>query len=559
MASNSISRKEFLKILGSSAFLPIVGQSQPARPGRSSDDLPNVILIISDDHAPGALGVLDPLLKIPNLDKLARSGVRFSNAFTNTSICAPGRACIMTGLYSRQNGVIDNEFIPKRRDSLLPLLQKAGYLTGFSGKLHWPMVPDPSEFGFDWRGAMVPGASLFGHPTFAYYGQDKKPARISKEEGDTAITDAAISFLESNRDKRFFLWLAYFSVHAPLLMPKKFQEMYDPNAMKLPPNFVSKHEGPMLAGSTGTTAYGGPVTDPELIKKGTALYYGMLSYLDEQIGRVLDSLQKLGLSRKTLIVFVGDNGFMLGNQGYAGKGFLYEESIKAPLLFTWPGKIKPRVVDELVYQMDILPTVMEAARAPVPPGLAGKSLLPLLQGKRARLREEVFCELYPRKWKAVRTREWKYIATPELGEELYRLTEDPYEMKNLAGEEKHRAVLEKLRGDWSRWEKEVGEPKGGQEERAQYIETIKRERGRLVKLVQENDYDPQLAMDIGGFGFFAWLDVLGAEGKRSPELNALVEKLLHTTYAQQVNSKAVRATMSEFLKEIVRCESGSAR
>lgn len=569
-----ISRKEFLKLLGGGALLPVLGGARTAPAAREADPIPNVILIVSDDHAPGEIGLLNPLLKTPNLDRLARSGVRFSHAFVNTSICAPGRACILTGLYSRQNGVVDNDLNMRRSDSLVRHLRKAGYSTGFAGKWHWPLFPDISEFGFDWRGAMVPGPSLHAHPVFAYSGQDSKPARVTKVEGDRAVTDAAISFLEANRDQGFFLWIAYFTAHVPMLMPQRFQAMYDPKDIALPANYVSERERPVLRAATiPSVSYGSPARDPEEIRTAIALYRGMVSYMDEQIGRLLESVKKLGLSRKTLIIFVGDNGYMLGNHGYEGKGLLYEESIKVPLIFTWPGRIKPRVAAELVCQMDILPTVMEMAKIPLPERLAGKSLLPLLQGKDRRLRDEVFCEFYPGKWKAVRTREWKYISTPELGEELYHLADAPLEMRNLAGQPVHRAVLEKLREDWSRWEKQIGEPKastsgllfadrrsgsGPNEEEAAYAELVKRQRAGFLRLFEENDYAPQLLLDVGGWAASAWMGVLAAEGKLSPALNTLAERLKRTTYAQQVNSNGVRAVMSEFLRELAKSESRPA-
>jgi arylsulfatase A-like enzyme len=306
----------------------------------------------------------------------------------------------------------------------------------------------------------------------------------------------------------------------------------------------------------------------------------MVSYMDDQIGRLLSTLQDLGLSEKTLIIFVTDNGYMLGDHGYEGKAFLYEESIRLPLIMSWPGRYKPRVVDELVYIMDILPTVMDVARVPVPPGLAGKSLLPLLEGRQAHLRDEIFCEYYPRGWKAVRTKEWKYIFTPELGEELYHVAEDPYEMKNLAGEPGRQAILRKLKADWKAWEDAVGQPKtfssgvlfAGEEaweywkkqtagpndwraEQLKYYRSMQRARRNFAALARNNKYDPQLLMDIGGWGVAAWLDVLAAEGRLTPNLTALAKRLKSSTYAEQVGSPNVRTTMQEFLKELVKDDS----
>lgn len=556
-----ITRKQFLEVVGAGALLPVVGSGGAAGASRRTDASPNVILIISDDQAYNELGLLNRDLQTPNLDRLAGSGARFSNAFVNTSICAPARACILTGLYSRQNGVTDNMHMVKRSDSLLPYLEKAGYVTGFVGKWHFPLFPDVSQFGFTWKASVLPRAWLAGYPLLVHNprGQGDQPIKLTKEEGDSMFTDAAISFLESHQDKRFFLWLAYVSPHAPLLMPGKFRKMYDPQSITLPVNLASKHgEKPLVANTPAAPEpVGSPVTDLKYIREFTAGYHGLVSYLDEQIGRITDALRRLRLSENTLIIFVGDNGFLLGNHGYGGKGYLYEESVRVPLIFNWPGRIKPRVVEELACQVDILPTVMEVAHVPAPSGLAGKSLFPLLEGKKAPWREEVFCELYPRGWKAVRTRRWKYIYTPELEDELYDLSADPYEERNLAGDPKYGAVLKTLKAKWSAWEKEAGRPKAAQEEAGRYVETIKKERQKLAKLITQLDYEPLLLVDIGKEGLLAWLSVLEAEGKSTDRLWALVDPLKKMPYRDLLTSPQAKALETEFLKELVRCESGT--
>ncbi|MGA1999286.1 MAG: sulfatase-like hydrolase/transferase [Terriglobales bacterium] len=596
----TMNRKEFLKVAGSGLLLPFLTGGDNPLAAWTTDDVPNVLLIISDDQQYNELGCLNESVRTPNLDRLAQRGVRFANTFANTSLCAPGRACILTGLYSRQSGVTDNDLIMKEGDSLIPSLHKAGYLTGLTGKWHWPLFPEISQFGFDWQDFFVPSPMVYAHPTYAYHmaGEQLNPVPVSKEQADTSITDTAISFIKNNKDRRFFLWLAYFSPHGPWLMPRPFAEMYDPSKMKLPPSYVSADENRRLhAASPASSAdgillypadgrvdpgknFGGPSGGPEETRKLIASHHGLVSYMDDQIGRLLSTLQDLGLSEKTLIIFVTDNGYMLGDHGYEGKAFLYEESIRLPLIMSWPGRYKPRVVDELVYIMDILPTVMDVARVPIPSGLAGKSLLPLLEGRQAHLRDEIFCEYYPRGWKAVRTREWKYIFTPELGEELYHVAEDPYEMKNLAGEPGRQAILRKLKADWKAWEDAVGQPKtfssgvlfAGEEaweywkkqtagpndwraEQLKYYRSMQRARRNFAALARNNKYDPQVLMDIGGWGVAAWLDVLAAEGRLTPNLTALGKRLKSSTYAEQVGSPNVRATMQEFLKELVKDDS----
>ncbi|HDN80064.1 MAG TPA: DUF4976 domain-containing protein, partial [Chloroflexi bacterium] len=501
-----MSRKEFLKVAGAGALLPLVGCATAPVEGErtaSADEIPNVILIISDDHNPYELGVINPELSTPNLDRLARTGVRFPNAFVNVSLCGPSRAAIHTGLYNRENGVMDNMDYMRPEDALVPRIREGGYVTGFVGKWHFDpfYLPDSHrKFGFDWEGSVLPagGVAPAGELIYKPNGKDREPIAVGRAEVEGVFTDGALSFISSHRDKRFFLWLAYFVPHEPCLMPEKFARMYDPSDVSLPPNYLDKH--PYFV----EPRYGTMEDKQErknAFKKGIAGHRGLVSWLDAEVGRILALLDELGLSEKTMIIFIGDNGYMLGSHGLNSKSYVYEESIRVPLIISLPSRFKPRVCEELVYNLDLLPTVLDIAKIPIPESVSGRSLLPLLEGRRVEWRKEVFCECrpqygclaqdplrHPRKDRTVRTKEWKYIYTVQGGDELYNIAEDPYEMKNLANERKYRDILEELKRKWNEWEKKVGEPRFITQE----------EINRCAEALKEADYSPS-AFESAGY------------------------------------------------------------
>lgn len=540
-----MNRKEFLKLAGGAALGPVLGRS------RSRDDLPNVILIVSDDQPYHELGILNPALKTPNLDGLARAGVRFSHTFCNTSLCMPARANILTGLWSRQNGIVTNETGSSLRKEqiLVPYLKEAGYVTGFTGKWHFNLGnTSPARVGFDWEGSVLPTGEIGARsPIYRPYGKDEKEVEVTKEDADRVFTDTALSFIERNRDNRFFLWLAYVSPHAPYRMPEKFLNLDRSEDLRLPSNYLFE---PRVQKRHGMPVLPQGLDRPQreqAMKKILASHYGLVSYMDEQIGRVLELMDRLQISGKTMVIFIGDNGFMLGSQGLIGKAYMYEESIRVPLLMSWPGRIRPAVCDELVYNMDLLPTVMDLAGLPIPHGLAGKSLFPLLQGKKRELRKEIFCEWYPL-WdpmEAVRTRQWKYIHTPELGDELYNLADDPYERKNLAGEARYGGVLARLKEARRRWTKEVGEVRANVQQS---------EIDAYVRELKARNYDAGSLNAVGVEKMVNWVLKLQGEGRIEPD-GELVKRIQGAQAAYEAKDLAgFQSALLGVLQELVRCE-----
>ncbi len=270
-------------------------------------------------------------------------------------------------------------------------------------------------------------------PVYRPYGKAGEPI-IAELPVDGMFTDTALSYIEKNKEKKFFLMLCYISPHEPYIMPEKYRRMYNPRDIHLPPNYR-----PKPAGSEAV-----PLGEEEA-KKLRANHFGMTSYLDEQVGRIMETVDRLGISHRTMIVFTSDNGYMLGSQGYVAKQVLYEEAIKVPLIFNLPSRFKPRVVDELVYVMDILPTLMELNSVPVPEYVSARSLLPLLEGRDVTVHDRIFSETGPAGSIAVRTKEWKWIFDPHVGDQLYDIAKDPYETRNLITDPQYGDILNELK------------------------------------------------------------------------------------------------------------------
>ncbi len=421
---------------------------------------PNIIFILTDDQAPGTLGFEgNRFVHTPNLDRLAREGAYFSRAYVPTPQCAPSRAAILTGLYPHQNGVVSNEN-PAIREGLATfprLLIQRGYRCGLVGKWHHGEREKPQQ-GFDDFWVTFPGYKGYRNPMLNVNGEKVSHTGIMPK----LLTDYAIQFVEQHADEPFFLWLAYKTPHAPYEPPPKRFRVADPSAIPLPESVSDDLTGkPRVQRESQMHRLFESATTAQ-VKEMLASRYGMISCLDHHVGRLLDTLERLGLESRTLVIYMSDHGLLGGEHQLLEKGSaVYEELVRTPLIMRWPGKIRAGTrVDALVSSMDLFPTICNGAGAPVPEGLAGRDLWGLLRGETTSVHDALFFEVAKQRneekaipLRGLVTPRYKYGQYLGDGGELYDLESDPREMRNLFDEAAHAetaAVLGKKLADWRR-------------------------------------------------------------------------------------------------------------
>ena len=453
-----LSRRRFLQ---SAAAVSVVTGRADARPG------PNLILILTDDQRYDALGAAgNRLIHTPNLDKLAARGVRFTQACVTTSVCSASRAACLTGRYGSANGV------PGLGGGLNPgetcfssVLSSRGYYTGYVGKWHLKHLATPAAAGFE-----VETYFFANGPHYDRKVVERGKTKIAGGFLEDYLADQSIGFLQeaARRSRPFFLHLSTQLPH----MDHEFKwnasartrALYEGSPVRAPASWQDDLRGKpeylkSCRNRLQALRYG--YDRRSAIERHIREYYASVTELDRCLGRVLDATVELGLAETTYILLTGDNGWFLGEHGFTSKVLPYEESIRVPFLLAGPG-IEPGVNHELVLNIDIAPTFLEAAGAPIPAGMHGRSLLPLVRGEQPGWRRSILYEalaptLGSHPLVAVRTREWKYIQTLDMDErsevvfeELYDLRGDPGEMANLAGKPEYRARRRELREELAR-------------------------------------------------------------------------------------------------------------
>ena len=420
---------------------------------------PNIVFFLIDDQRNDTLGVAGhPLIKTPVVDRLAKQGVRFTNTFVTTSICAASRASILTGLYERTHGfTFGTPPISKAHidDSYPAVLRNSGYRTGFVGKFGVKVAGGAQSKMFDYF------RPLTRNPYF------KKQADGSLRHLSEIAGDHAIEFIRDNpADKPFCLSVSFNAVHAEdgdkkdhYPWPKAVDGMYD-NVTIAPPRLsdprIFESQPEMLKKSINRGRFFWRWDTPRKYQKNMRAYYRMISGVDRVIGRVLERLQEQGLSDNTVVIYTADNGYYMGDRGFAGKWSHYEESLRVPLIIFDPRakqSLRGRVVDAMALNIDLAPTMLQLAAAEVPTDYQGRSLVPWLQGKTvADWRKDLFCEHLMEagasipKWEGVRGRRFVYARYFENDYEfLHDLKADPDQLKNLAGDKSRAVVLNKMR------------------------------------------------------------------------------------------------------------------
>jgi arylsulfatase A-like enzyme len=424
---------------------------------------PNLLFILTDDQRWDTLGAAgNPVVHTPHLDRLARGGTRFTNAFVTTSICAVSRASIFSGQYARRHGIHDfaQTFTPAQWADTYPArLRAAGYHVGFVGKFGVgdaaAVAARAGDFDF-WRGRPGQGG-LFVEP--------EDPART---HATARMGDEALEFLRAAPAARpWCLSVSFTAPHARDGRPREFfptdprdDHLFVTNPPPAPPlateaAFARLH--PAVQRSEARTRWERRFATPERAQETRTDYARLIAGVDREVGRLRAALEELGMATNTVIVFTSDNGFYLGDRGLADKWFMHEESIRVPFLVA-DLRRPPRgqVRGELVLNLDVAPTLLDYAGVAPSPGMQGRSLRPLIEGRRARgWREEFFYEHHfnyggriPRS-EGVRTARWswwRWLDEPADAEELYDLRRDSGQQHNLAADPRHRRTLEKLRG-----------------------------------------------------------------------------------------------------------------
>ncbi len=417
----------------------------------------NILVILSDDHRYDFLGFHEnapEFLETPHLDRLANEGAHFANAFVTTSLCSPSRASILTGQYMRHHRVVDNQRpVPKGTRFFPEYLQAAGYETAYIGKWHMGHEKDDPRPGFD-HWVSFPGQGVYMDPTFNINGERK----AFKGYMTDRLTDQAVSWLgkAAKQDSPFYLQVGYKAVHYPFQPAPRHKKRYEGLPIDYPETMARTEENyasqprwlkERRYGIHGIDHMETGALDKDPVPSFDGLYYDFAETvhgLDENIGRILARLDELGIAENTFVIYLGDNGFALGEHGFYDKRDAFETSIRIPMLARAPGLIPPKTkISPMVLNVDIAPSLLQLAKVDQPsePRMDGHSFLPLLDGDQSDDWREHFVYEYHWEWNfpaqpttfAIRTDRWKYIFYHGLWDRngLYDLETDPHERHNL--------------------------------------------------------------------------------------------------------------------------------
>ena len=482
-------RRDFLRAAGRStlalALVDVTGQllwadrnSTPARR--------NIVLVLSDDHRYDFMGFMNEapaFLETPNMDRMAQQGAHLVNAFVSTSLCSPSRASILTGQYMHHHHIVDNQRPEPKGTVFFPqYLQKAGYRTAFIGKWHMGHDDDAPRPGFD-HWVSFKGQGTYFDPALNVNGTRQTFRGYTPD----ILTDHALEWLKDGRDtsRPFFLYLSFKAVHYPFQPAERHRGRYEKAEVKRPETMANTEDNyqtqPHWVRQRRYSIHGvdhmetGQYdNDPVPSFDGLYRQYCETVHgLDENIGRVLSYLDESGLSDSTLVIYMGDNGFALGEHGFYDKRDAFEESIRVPMLAYAPGMIEPGTkVTQMVQNIDIAPTLLDVAGVQMPKsanpstalsacpdpvegtGMDGRSFLPLLRGKPILWRDHILYEYY---WEwnfpatptvfAIRTERYKYIFYHGVWDHdgFYDLQTDPHERHNLINVPAYREQIEMMK------------------------------------------------------------------------------------------------------------------
>jgi arylsulfatase A-like enzyme len=475
--------KALTKFLALVTLLLASYNSTSTAQNRATAKPPNIVFIMSDDHAAQAISAYgSKLIKTPNIDRLAKEGMKFENCFVTNSICTPSRAAIITGKYSHLNGVPVFNHLDTGRPMLSKYLQRAGYYTGIIGKWHLggqnPYTPENGKpAGFDYWN-ILPGQGAYFDPVMIEMGERKN----HKGYVTDIITDLAIDFVKNRpQDKPFFLMYHHKAPHRNWQPDEKHRKRFENYDPPIPATFDDDYKGKSDAARNSTMHIDQDLNDSDLKGKppaglsGAALkrwkfkrymqdYLACVAAVDDNVGRFLDYLEQNGLAENTIVIYTSDQGFFLGEHNFFDKRFMYEESLRMPFLIRWPARIKPGSVNKkMILNVDFAPMLLDAAGAEVPEDMQGRSFLPLLRGQTPNgWRTSMYYRYYHpghhnvAAHYGVRTDRYKLIYFNKLDQwELYDLRKDPLETRNIYADPAYAGLAHKLKAEMYRLKKEL--------------------------------------------------------------------------------------------------------
>ena len=466
-----------------------------------ADSQPNILFIMSDDHASHALSCYgSEINETPNLDRIADGGMRFDNCFCTNAICTPSRASILTGTYNHVNGVTTLATPMDNRLQTFPkLLQSQGYQTAIYGKWHLGGGPEHCPTGFDdW--AVLPGQGLYHNPDFIFKDDSVAGGRRETVQGYVTdlITDFSLDWLKNRDEARpFCLMVHHKAPHREWEPDEKHAHLYLNEIIPEPATLFDDYSNRASAAEAAEMRLGVHMETKDLkVEINHALpetelrrwayqryikdYLRVVASIDDNVGRVLDYLDEQGLAENTLVVYTSDQGFFLGDHGWYDKRFMYEESLRMPFILRYPKEVEAGTVNEdMILNVDFAPLFLDVAGVPIPEDMQGRSIRPLLSGNTP---DDWRDTMYYRYWMhkahhnvyahyGVRTHRFKliYYYADALGQagaidesyepewELFDLENDPHELNNVHADPAYADVVTKMTDKLYALQDEVGD------------------------------------------------------------------------------------------------------
>ena len=485
----SLSRRQFLENLAVGAI------ASTSACNRTNAKRPNILFVMTDDHAVGRMSCEGSrILQTPNLDRLASEGTRFSNAFVTNSLCAPSRATVLTGCYSHRNGIKGNSEAKDSIETMNPairtypeFLREAGYRTGIVGK--WHLNQDPVGFEYS---CILPGQGLYFDPDFIENGERRK----MKGYATDITTDLALQFLANTQESQpFLLVYQHKAPHRPFLPAPRHARMFDGVDIPYPDTFDDDYSTRKIAREAEDMQFeislAGDYKDlPKQLSRAERKrwiyqrfmkdYLAALYGVDENLGRVLKYLDDHNLAEDTLVIYTSDNGFFLGEHGWYDKRFMYEPSLRVPLLVRYPRLgVSGTTENRMAANIDLAPTILDFAGVSIPEYMQGRTLRPLIEGRPGiDWRKSVYYTYYENSWAALQGKgkealtdpSFQYLTphrvTPHRGVrteryklieyytdnywEMFDLEKDPNELRNLYSDPAHSQVASDLQLELNR-------------------------------------------------------------------------------------------------------------
>jgi len=464
-----------------------------------STSSPNIVFIMSDDHASHAMSCYGSRInQTPQIDRIANEGARFDNCFCTNSICTPSRAAILTGTYNHINNVTTLQTpLDNTKPTFVKEFQANGYQTAMFGKWHLGQGPDYCPTGFD-EWAILPGQGLYHNPEFVFKGPDGGEKRVVQGYVTDLITDMSLNFLKQRDPQRPFMMMVHHKApHRPWEPDEKHAHLYLNEEIPEPETLYDDYVNRTSAAAAAEMRVGvhmRPIDikttiqyemDEMNLRKWAYQryikdYLRVVASIDHNVGRLLDYLNDEGITDNTIVVYTSDQGFFLGDHGWYDKRFMYEESLRMPFIIRYPNGIEAGTeVDDMILNVDFASTFLEMAGLPAPEQYQGHSFVPLLNGERP---NDWRTSMYYRYWMhkadhnvyahyGVRTMHHKliYYYNDGLGQagaidetyepewELFDLDADPYELNNIVDNSTNAVLVQEMKDELHRLQAAVGD------------------------------------------------------------------------------------------------------